>query len=106
MNIQDQVSKIPHPKILIVDDDEHFLKSMVRILKEEPYKIFLANNAVAGLAQLKDQPMDLVLSDHMMPGMHGTEFLERVRKLYPETCRIMITGKAQYDDALRAVNEG
>ncbi len=55
---------------------------------------------------MKVEPIDVVISDHLMPGMTGLEFLSLVRDRYPHAIRIMLTGHADTSTALKAINEG
>lgn len=92
--------------ILIVDDDPNVISAIRRALMEEPYSIYSANSGVEGLAILKEHKIKLIISDEMMPGMTGTEFLSAAKKLFPETIRIMLTGHASIQAAMKAVNSG
>jgi two-component system, probable response regulator PhcQ len=65
-----------------------------------------ANSANEALQILAREAVTVVISDEKMPGMRGAEFLARVYRDYPETIRIMLTGHANLDLAMRAVNEG
>ncbi|HEU4662555.1 MAG TPA: response regulator, partial [Dokdonella sp.] len=58
------------------------------------------------LEMLKKTPVDLIISDHMMPQMSGIDFLTVVRDRYPEIMRLMITGHADLDTAIKAINHG
>lgn len=97
-----------HPRygILFVDDEEHVLSSMKRLFRRENYTIFLAGGASEALEILKKETIQLVISDHRMPGMTGAELLSRIKTLYPETIRIMLTGYADVQAVMGAVNEG
>ncbi|MBI5098879.1 MAG: response regulator [Nitrospirae bacterium] len=92
--------------ILIVDDDPNVISAISRSLMEEPYSIYAANSGVEGLNILKGHKIKLVISDEMMPGMSGTEFLSAVKNIFPETIRIMLTGHASIQAAMKAVNSG
>ena len=92
--------------ILIVDDEKNVLSSLKRVLKKEPYKTFTAINAEDGLKILEKQKIDLVISDYLMPKMTGIDLFRKIQFLYPETLRIMLTGKAGYKEAILAINEG
>lgn len=92
--------------ILIVDDDPNVISAIKRSLMEEPYTFFTANSGIEGLNILKDHRIKLVISDEKMPGMTGTEFLSAVKNLFPETVRIMLTGHASIQAAMKAVNNG
>lgn len=92
-------------KILIVDDEVNILKSLHRIFKND-YEIFEAGSAEEGLKILKREKVSLVISDQKMSGMNGLEFLEKAVKMYPDIIPIIITGHAQLNDAIRAINCG
>lgn len=93
------------PKILIVDDDREITEVIQRFLEKEHYKVSVATSAEEALAELANNPVDVVISDEQMPGMLGTEFLQMVRGEYPDTVRILLTGHANLDTAIRAINE-
>lgn len=92
--------------ILIVDDKENILKTLEALLENEGYKIFFADNGFKGLEIIKHEDIHLVISDHKMPNMDGTQFLKEVKQLLPDTVRIMLTGHADLDVAIKAINEG
>jgi response regulator RpfG family c-di-GMP phosphodiesterase len=92
--------------VLFVDDEKHILASMERIFRKEGLDVLLAPGGAEGLELLASRPVSLVISDHRMPGMSGAEFLQRVRELYPDTLRIMLTGYADTNAAVAAINEG
>jgi len=92
--------------ILLVDDEPNVVSSLKRALMDEPYKIFAANSGVEGLSTLKENRIKLVISDEKMPGMSGSEFLSAVKKLFPDTIRIILTGHASIQAAMNAVNNG
>jgi two-component system probable response regulator PhcQ len=93
-------------KILFVDDEPHVTEGLKRALRKEPYEILSANSADEALKMLAREPVDAVISDEKMPGMCGSEFLSMVCNLYPDTIRIILTGHASLESAIRAVNEG
>ena len=93
-------------KLLIVDDDKRLLASFERVLGKK-FEIHTALNAATGLKTLVEHgPMSLVISDYRMPGMNGVEFLSEVVKCSPDTVRILLTGYADTQTAVTAVNEG
>ena len=92
--------------ILIVDDEENILKSLERLLEDEGYKMFFANSGDNGLEIIKREDIQMVISDHRMPGMDGIKFLSEIKKILPDTIRIMLTGYADVDMAIKAINEG
>jgi len=93
-------------KILLVDDEPHVIEGLKRILHNEPYKILSANYANEALQILTQEPVSVVISDEKMPGLQGAEFLAMVYRHFPETVRIMLTGHANLDLAIKAINEG
>lgn len=92
--------------ILLVDDEHHVTKALKRALWKEPYEILSASSAGEALAILACESVDVVVSDEKMPGMCGSEFLGVVCREYPGTVRIILTGQANLDTAIRAINEG
>lgn len=92
--------------ILLVDDEPGVISSIKRSLLDEGYEIYSANSGVEGLTVLKEHDITLVISDEKMPGMSGSEFLSVVKKLFPDTIRIMLTGHASLQAAMNAVNNG
>ncbi|HTY63248.1 MAG TPA: response regulator [Acidobacteriota bacterium] len=92
--------------VLFVDDDRNILDAVSRALRQEPYEIQKATSAEEALRMLSRIPADVVVTDEQMPGMSGTAFLSRVRELYPDTVRFMLTGKATIDLAINAINSG
>jgi DNA-binding NtrC family response regulator len=91
--------------ILIVDDEEMILKSICRVLRKEDYRILTATDGEKGLAMLKDHDVHLVISDQRMPGMNGIDFLKRIKREYPQILTIMLTGNAEIEIAMNAINE-
>lgn len=92
--------------ILIVDDQEEIRGLLGTALSRQGYRTLSAPSAEAGLNVLEAHPIDVVISDERMPGMPGSEFLAVVRKKYPDTIRIILTGHASLETAIRAINEG
>ena len=92
--------------ILLVDDEQGVISALKRAFMEESYEIFTANSGVDGLNIMKNNKIKLVISDERMPGMSGTEFLTTVKNLFPSTIRIMLTGHANIQSAMSAVNSG
>lgn len=93
-------------KILIVDDEANVLSALNRALFEEPYQILTETSAEGALENMKLHSFKVVISDERMTGMQGSEFLARVQELYPETVRILLTGHATLEAAIKAVNQG
>jgi len=70
--------------ILVVDDDVYILDFVCALLKEYGYHVFASKNAAAALDIMKENDIDVILSDIKMPGMSGLELLEKARGLNPD----------------------
>jgi response regulator RpfG family c-di-GMP phosphodiesterase len=92
--------------ILCVDDEPHILSALRRLFRTQGYETLCAPSAREGLALLAGHPVDIVISDMRMPGMDGVEFLERARLACPEAVRMLLTGHADVDQVMGAVNRG
>ncbi|HEV8322418.1 MAG TPA: response regulator, partial [Myxococcota bacterium] len=92
--------------MLCVDDEPLVLKALVRAMRPEGYTIYAAPGPAQALEVLSTLPVDLVLSDNLMPGMTGLDFLIKVKGLWPDTVRIILTGQSTLETAIRAINEG
>jgi DNA-binding NtrC family response regulator len=92
--------------ILLVDDEPNVVASLKRALLDEPYEIYSAGSGAEGLKLLEQRRIKVIISDEMMPGMTGAEFLSKVKERMPETLRIMLTGHASIEAAMAAVNSG
>jgi putative nucleotidyltransferase with HDIG domain len=93
-------------KVLFVDDEENVLKSLKRLFIDEDFEIFTANSGKAGLEVVKELEMSVVVSDQKMPEMGGAEFLEKAGELSPDSVRIVLTGYADVNAAINAINKG
>jgi diguanylate cyclase (GGDEF)-like protein len=92
--------------LLIVDDETNILQALKRVLRNGGYQILTANSASEGFDILARNPVQVILSDQRMPEMNGTEFLSRVRELYPDTIRIVLSGYTDLETITNAVNRG
>ena len=93
-------------RILLVDDEPRVTDALQRALRLEDYDISVCNSAEGALAMMESESFDVIISDEQMPGMSGTELLAVVRDRWPDTVRIVLTGQANLEAALRAINEG
>jgi len=93
-------------KILLVDDDNSVLEGYRRSLSRE-FSVETAMGAEQALKLAADNgPYAVVVSDMRMPGMDGIRLLSRIKALSPDTIRIMLTGNADMETAINAINEG
>ncbi len=93
-------------RVLVVDDERVILESLRRLLERHGYEVQLAGGGEEALAKLAAAPVDLVISDKDMPGMSGVQLFDLMRDRYPRVCRIMLTGRADLEGAMAAINRG
>jgi len=92
--------------VVIVDDEEMVLESLATYLGlETDWRVVTFTSARAALAHLATEDADVVISDFLMPEMDGIAFLARVRALRPEVPRVILTGYADKESAIKAINE-
>ncbi len=94
------------PRILVVDDEEIVCESCKRILEEEGYEVETALSGEEAFSKMKENPYDIVLTDLKMPGIDGMEVLKTIRRDYPSTIVIMITGFATVETAVESMKLG
>ncbi len=93
-------------KVLCVDDDAQVLAAFQRGLGQH-YPVDIALGGAQGLEQMaREGPFAVIISDYQMPGMNGLEFLRQVREQAPDAVRVLLTGQADMEGAIAAVNEG
>jgi serine phosphatase RsbU (regulator of sigma subunit) len=92
--------------ILIVDDEEMVLSSLRGLfMLQTSYQVLEAGDPRKALEDLSRTRVDLVISDFLMPQMNGIEFLKEVKKVQPETIRVLLTGYADKENAIKAIND-
>jgi DNA-binding NtrC family response regulator len=92
--------------IMIVDDEEMVLTSISSFLTlETDYDVITYDTAAAALDYAESNRVDLVISDFLMPEMDGITFLAHMRDLKPEVPRILLTGYADKENAIKAINQ-
>ncbi len=92
--------------ILFVDDEKGILKALRRVFIDEQWNLYFATSGSEGLKILKENNVDLVISDVRMPEMDGIEFLTQVRKTHPHVVRIYLTGYADQQSMVKALANG
>lgn len=92
--------------LLLVDDEPAVLGALRRLFRLQGYQVRQAASGAEGLALLREQPADLVISDMRMPEMDGAHFLEQVRNGWPDIARILLTGYADITSTIAAINRG
>lgn len=99
------MSMHPH-SVLCVDDEKNILNSLRRLLRQENYSLLTASSGAEALKLLEEAHVQLVISDQRMPEMSGVDFLSEVRKKYPETIRIILSGYTDVNSITDAINKG
>lgn len=94
------------PTVLFVDDESSVTEGIRTALRKAPFNVLTVNSGVEALDRLGEVPVDVIVSDERMPGMTGSQLLARVREDYPDTMRMILSGQADLQAAVRAINEG
>jgi type II secretory ATPase GspE/PulE/Tfp pilus assembly ATPase PilB-like protein/DNA-binding NarL/FixJ family response regulator len=102
----DTAKKDARYRLLLVDDEPGILKALTRVFRQENYEVITAGHAEEALVRLQEGTVQVVISDYMMPGLSGAELLKKIKALYPDTIRIMLTGHADTGAVMGAINEG
>lgn len=92
--------------LLLVDDEEDILNALKRLLRRSGYRILTATSGADALELLGLNDVQVIVSDQRMPQMSGTEFLSRVKELYPNTVRMVLTGHSDLASVTGAINRG
>jgi signal transduction histidine kinase len=92
-------------QLLIIDDEVNILKSLRREFRHD-YDVYTADTAGEGYRIMTQHPIHVVISDQRMPGMSGVEFFARIKEEFPDTVRLLLTGYADVQAVIAAINEG
>lgn len=92
--------------LLIVDDDPNVLSALHRLFRRDGYRVLTASSPLEGFDLLALYQVQVILCDQRMPVMSGTEFLSKVKEMYPETMRIILSGDTGLDSVLDSINRG
>lgn len=94
------------PTVMLVDDEEIALASLRGLFTlETDYEILAFDNPVEALEETRRRPVDLVICDYLMPQMTGIETLKKMREIQPDMVRVLLTGFADKENTIRAINE-
>lgn len=94
------------PTLMLLDDEPNIINALRRVFRNEGYRILTANHAHEALELLAINRVDLILSDQRMPDMTGIEFLSRVKELYPNIVRVVLSGYSEIHTVTEAINKG
>jgi len=92
--------------ILAVDDEEGILKALTRLFKSIDIELSTATSGAEALKMIQNNKYSLIISDQRMPGMTGVEFLHLSRDISPDSIRILLTGYADINATVEAINSG
>ncbi|NQT63303.1 MAG: response regulator [Candidatus Marinimicrobia bacterium] len=90
--MMDKKTATPHYSVLVMDDDESILDLLIFTLEDEGCEVFSAKNGIEGMALFKQQSIDLVVTDIIMPGREGIEIVREIKQFHPETKLIAMSG--------------
>ncbi len=94
------------PAVLIVDDEDMVITSVRAFLQlETEYRITGLTSPVEAAKHLETNPVEVVISDYLMPKMNGLQLLARAKELQPEAARVLLTGHADKQSAIQAIND-
>ncbi|MFO8070359.1 MAG: HD domain-containing protein [Polyangia bacterium] len=105
--MMDEIVQIPEPsrRILFVDDDKLVSRAFAReVERNTDYVVTVSSSGEEALKEVDERPHAIVFSDYKMPGMDGIELLEKVRSRAPDTIRILVSGKADFQTAVEVIN--
>jgi diguanylate cyclase (GGDEF)-like protein len=92
--------------LLLVDDDVNVLSALHRLFRRDNYRILTAMSPAEGFELLALHQVQVIVCDQRMPFMNGTEFLSKVKELYPDTIRIILSGYTGLEAVLDSINRG
>jgi response regulator RpfG family c-di-GMP phosphodiesterase len=96
----------PSWRILCVDDEANILSALRRLFRQHGYHINMASSGADALALMQNETFDLIISDMRMPGMDGATFLKEACMQQPDAVRLLLTGHADIQSTIAAVNQG
>ncbi len=92
--------------VLLLDDEDNVLNALARTLRPHGWRVLATSDPDEAFALMARHAVQVVVSDQRMPAMSGTEFLGRVKDLYPDSIRIVLSGHSDLDSVIGAVNRG
>lgn len=93
------------PVVAIIDDEAEILNALVRLMRRQNWITLTCNDPQKAPEELAHHSIDLIISDYRMPGMDGVTLLNRLRQSHPEALRIILSGQADLDGVVKAVND-
>lgn len=93
-------------KVLLVDDEAFILRALERLLQRSGYRVFTAQSGAEALQLLQHEYCQVIISDFRMPMMSGGELLAQVKRLYPESICLVLSGYSDFQSVLQLLNSG
>jgi len=106
MTVSAPPAAAPAFTVLCVDDEANILSALRRLFRPHGYKVLVAGSGAEGLDILDREHVDLIISDMRMPVMDGAAFLAEARQRHPDTVRLLLTGYADMESTIAAINAG
>lgn len=103
---QESAIQQPARTLLLLDDEDNVLRALVRLLRRDGYRLLTASSVSEAFDLLARNDVQVIVSDQRMPDMSGTEFLGRVRDMYPDTVRLALSGYTDVATISDAINQG
>jgi len=92
--------------ILFVDDEQSVLKSLRRFLRKEHYQTIFAQSGAEALEIMSSRPVEIVVSDLRMPEMDGLELISKIKEIYPDTIRLILSANRSAEEIIESINNG
>jgi EAL domain-containing protein (putative c-di-GMP-specific phosphodiesterase class I)/FixJ family two-component response regulator len=99
-------SAAPVRKLLLLDDEANILSALKRLFRRDGYEVHATTDPAEAFRILAEHRIGVVISDQRMPIMSGAEFLRQVKRLHPDTIRIVLSGYTDLQSVMEAINEG
>ena len=93
------------PRVLFVDDEPHVLEGLRLALRKQPYQVETTTRPSVALEMQRKRSFDVIVADECMPEIRGSDLLTRIAREFPAVGRIVLTGQATVEAAMRAINE-
>lgn len=94
------------PTLLLLDDEANIIRALSRVLRRDGYRILSTTSVREAFELLAANDVQVIISDQRMPEMSGTEFLSKVKDIYPDTVRLVLSGYTDLKSVTDAINEG
>ena len=92
--------------VVVIDDEEMVIQSIKNFLTlETDYEILAFTSPIEALDVLRERQVDLIISDYLMPELNGIDFFLKIKEIQPQATRVLLTGYADKENAIRAINE-